>query len=359
MRQRLAAVAISILLAACSSIGPGTVPHDRIDYGSSIGNSWKEQTLLNIVKLRYADMPIFLEVAQVIAGYQLQSAVTGSFTLGNFTASLIDRLTAAGTASAGSTYTDRPTVVYQPLTGVDFLKRLMTPIPPSSVLFMLQSGYAADRIMPIILDSINGLNNESNRLKRAADPKFTRLVELMREGQLAGAIQIRIEHPKEGAESSVLIFGPSRDPQLAARGTELKSILGIKPDLRELRVNYGGYSGRDDEIDMMTRSMLQIMLEFAAIVQVPESDVVQGKAAPGLVDDQAVGALSGPPLRVLVTDNPPQDAHVAVQYDRRWFWIADTDIQSKNTFAIIMLLFSIADTGVKGSAPVVTIPANQ
>ena len=29
-------------------------------------------------------------------------------------------------------------------------------------------------------------------------------------------------------------------------------------------------SGKDDEIDMMTRSMLQIMLEFAATVQVPE-----------------------------------------------------------------------------------------
>ena len=87
-------------------------------------------------------MPIFLEVAQVIAGYQLQSALSGSFTLGNFTASLIDRLTATGGATAASTYTDRPTVVYQPLTGVDFLKRLMTPIPPSSVLFMLQScGY--------------------------------------------------------------------------------------------------------------------------------------------------------------------------------------------------------------------------
>jgi len=103
MRWRLGAAALSLSVAACSSIGPATVPHDRIDYGSSIGNSWKEQTLLNIVKLRYADMPIFLEVAQVIAGYQIQSAVTGSFTLGNFTASLIDRLTAAGTATAGST----------------------------------------------------------------------------------------------------------------------------------------------------------------------------------------------------------------------------------------------------------------
>jgi hypothetical protein len=358
MDRGLLVLVLACSLSACASIGPATVPHDRIDYGSSIGNSWKEQTLLNIVKLRYADMPIFLEVAQVIAGYQLQSAVTGSFTLGNFTASLIDRLTAAGTATAGSTYTDRPTVVYQPLTGVDFLKRLMTPVPPSSVLFMLQSGYAADRIMPIMLDSINGINNESNRLRRAADPKFTRLVELLREGQLAGAIQIRIERPKDGAESSVLIFGPSRDPQLAAKGTEIKTILGLKPDLRELKVNYGGYSGRDDEIDMMTRSMLQIMLEFAATLQVPESDVAQGKATPGLVEASGA-ALNGPPLRVLVADAPPRGAFVAAEYDGRWFWIANNDIQSKYTFGIIMLLFSIADTGVRGSTPVVTIPANQ
>jgi hypothetical protein len=105
---------------------------------------------------------------------------------------------------------------------------------------MLQSGYFADRILPIMLDAINGLNNESNRLRRPADPKFTRLIELMREGQLAGAIQIRIERPKDGGESSALIFGPSKDPQLAAKGKESKGLLGIKPDLRELKVIYGG-----------------------------------------------------------------------------------------------------------------------
>jgi hypothetical protein len=125
-----ASALVVFVLAGCSNIGPGTVSHDRLDYANSIGNSWKEQTLLNIVKLRYADMPIFLEVAQVIAGYQLQSTLSGSFTGGNFNAASIGPFTSSGTAAASGTFTDRPTVVYSPLMGVDFLKRLMTPIPP-------------------------------------------------------------------------------------------------------------------------------------------------------------------------------------------------------------------------------------
>jgi hypothetical protein len=125
--RNLAAALLGFAVASCGGIGPATVSHDRIDYATAIGNSWKEQTLLNLVKLRYGDMPIFLEIAQVIAGYQLQSAVGGSFTAGNFNAAIIGPFTATGTATAAGTYTDQPTVIYSPLTGVDFLKRLMTP----------------------------------------------------------------------------------------------------------------------------------------------------------------------------------------------------------------------------------------
>jgi hypothetical protein len=54
---RRIAVGLGLVLGAlpfagCGSIGPGTVPRDRLDYISAVGESWKEQTLLNIVRLR-------------------------------------------------------------------------------------------------------------------------------------------------------------------------------------------------------------------------------------------------------------------------------------------------------------------
>src|SRR3954453_12677738 len=94
------------------------------------------------------------------------------------------------------------------LTGVDFLKRLMTPIPPSSVMFMLQAGYPAQRLMPILLDSLNGIANGSNRRQREPDPQFERPVRLVAEAQQAGSIKIHIEGSRQGAESVVIIFPP-------------------------------------------------------------------------------------------------------------------------------------------------------
>ena len=51
------------------------VTRDRFNYNTAISDSWKEQTLLNIVKLRYADMPVFVAVTSVVSGYTLESSV--------------------------------------------------------------------------------------------------------------------------------------------------------------------------------------------------------------------------------------------------------------------------------------------
>jgi hypothetical protein len=359
LRGLLTAVLVFGIAGACSSIGPDSVPRDRSDYAAAIGDSWKQQTLLNIVKLRYGDFPVFVEIAQVIAGYQLQTTVAGGFSAQNYITTAVGGPAAiAGTAAVGATYVDRPTVIYAPLTGNDFIKKLMSPVPPSAVLFLLQSGYSAVVVMPLTVDSINGIANESRRpgMVRPADPRFLRLAELIYELQRANALQIRIERSKDNTETVVVGFPPSGvSPDISAKIIEVRNILHLSRPAQGYSVHYGGYSGKTDEIAIATRSMLQVMLELGAMAQIPEADVAAGKATPGSTNQQGNPT---PSLNILSGKAPPSEAHVAVPYKGRWFWIADNDVRSKLVFGSVMLLFSISEVGVKSAPAVVTVPAN-
>lgn len=355
-------IALALVAApACSGIGPDTVPRDRSNYAAAIGDSWKQQTLLNIVKLRYGDFPVFVEIAQVIAGYQLQTTVAAGLSAQNYIPSAVNVPAAiGGTAAVGATYIDRPTVIYAPLTGNDFIKKLMSPVPPSAVLFLLQSGYSALVVLPLTVDAINGLSNESRRpgMSRPADPRFLRLTELLFELQQANALQIQIGRAKDNTETVVIGFPPvEMSPDLAARIAELRSLLHLSRPAQGYVVRYGGYSGKSDEIAIGTRSMLQVMLELGVLAQVPEADVAAGKAVPGATSTSA-STPSAPLLSILSGTSPPPEVYVAVPYKGRWFWIADTDVRSKLIFGSVMLLFSISEVGVKSAPAVVTVPAN-
>jgi hypothetical protein len=52
----------AVIVSGCVGIGPKTVTKDRFDYSGAIADSWKTQMLLNIVKVRYGDAPVFLDV---------------------------------------------------------------------------------------------------------------------------------------------------------------------------------------------------------------------------------------------------------------------------------------------------------
>ena len=188
----------------------------------------------------------------------------------------------------------------------------------SAVLFLLQAGYAADRVMNPTLDLINGINNESRRrvgAARPADPRFVRLGKLINEMQVAGDLEVRILRPQDAAETSVMIFRPgTKSPELEAKRLEIAEILGVRPTADEIKVFYGGYSGRNDEIAMLTRSMLQIMVELGFFADVPAGDVAAGRASPSQSTSVADDACPGP-LHIM-------SGEPAAHYDslerRRW-----------------------------------------
>jgi hypothetical protein len=118
-RKQILVCAVSGLLVlgtGCKSIGPKTIPRDRFDYSSALAESWKNQMLLNIVKVRYLDLPIFLDVGQVVSGYTLET--TGN--LGGQLSSSDALLGNRATMGAGVRYTNRPTITLHAVDGGSF-----------------------------------------------------------------------------------------------------------------------------------------------------------------------------------------------------------------------------------------------
>ena len=345
-----------LLITGCTHIGPKTVPRDRFDYNTAIANSWKEQTLLNIVKIRYADMPLFMEVASVVSGYTLEGSVNLGGTVSSQDAVQGDFFS-LGTAGK---YTDRPTITYAPITGQQFNKSFMTPIPPGAILFLMQSGWSVDMVFPLTVDSINGLRSRvvTGTNQRSGDPVFYRVIALLRKIQKSGAVGMRIVKGKDKKETTVMFFHQKNiTPEIEATLQEVNRLLGLKPGAKEIQVAYGLIPGSDREIAMITRSMLHIMIELAIQIDVPPQHVTEGQTIPSRVqidsDKEKIGQL----IKVHSSPKKPKNAFTAVQYEDHWFWIDKRDFKSKRTFAFLMILFSLTETGGKEGLPLVTIPA--
>jgi hypothetical protein len=339
-----------VLLTGCSGIGPSTVGRDRFDYVNALSESWKKQMLLNLVKIRYLDAPVFLDVLSVISQY----SVEGTIDLG---ASWNDPILGDGRTLGGSgKYADRPTITYSPLIGDKFSRNLMTPIPIHGLLLLVQSGYPMDFLVRICVKTINGIDNRfgTEFMGVPADPQFRRLIEAFRRIQKSGGLGMRFK-PIGDKQAIVIFFRREFSDEIAKDINTVRQILGLRPDAKEIRVTYGAFAADDQEIAMLTRSMLQIMVELGSYIDVPAKDIEEGRVVK--VSNPDTNGM--PPLiRINSGASRPEDAMVAVPYRGNWFWIDDTDVASKRIFSFLMLLSSLTETGDKSGAPIVAVPTS-
>ena len=353
-------LALMVLAAAgCASLGPATVQHDRVDYISAIAESWKEQTLLNVVRLRYGDAPSFADVSSVISGYTFQGGLSaGASISSNLTATIPSNLV---TVNGNATYIDRPTITYTPLAGDRFARSLLRPLPPNEVFELVQAGYPADNVLLLTTRAINGIYNHSGIGARArqADPEFYPLLDALRRLQLSGAVSIR--PVKRGAEEvGMLILTAAQRAQSVDQDLQfVRRTLGVTPDRNgEVSVSFGLLPRGPSEIALLTRSMAEILLEVGAGIEVPADHVAQGRTAASTRQAGSVDPRDRPFVRIRSSASPPADSYAAVRYRGTWYWIDDDDIASKRIFSFLLIFFSLAETGVTPQAPVLTVPAN-
>lgn len=356
LRRRLPAGGLAVLMAlgGCSHIGPGSVTVDRFDYSSAVADSWKQQTLLNIVKLRYVDMPVFVDVASIVAGYSLETG--GSLGGQISSADAVQRNSVL--LGATSKYTDRPTITYVPLTGERFLAGLVAPIDPKKIFGLLQSGYSADFILGLTVDSLNGVRNRSAvaGTVREADPEFIQALKLLREIQAAGAVGVRVEEDKDKGQVAVLFMRRNdTTPDIQARQKELRALLHMQEDRQQFVLRYSPVRGEADELAVSSRSLLQILTAFSSYVDVPQEHLDDHSALPAFGDGKS--GSSKAQIHIRSGKDKPQRAYVAVFYHDYWYWIEDSNLAAKRALGAVMLFFTLAETSSNERAPLITIPA--
>ena len=353
-RLSLAALLFSVLaLSGCSGIGPGTVARDRFDYTAAISESWKRQMLLNIVKLRYGDAPIFLDVASIINQYQLTTDLNASFSWGF---PIPNQNAYNPKVGVDGNFVDRPTITYNPLTGEKFARNLMTPVAPATVMSLIEGGYPIDLVFRILVHSVNGIQNSFGGGARArkADPEFYVILDKMRRIQTTGAVALRVKRT-ENREALMMVFRKRVDKEMEQEGREVRRMLGLKEEGGEFRVVYGSAPANDEEVALLTRSILEVLSDISGTVEVPADHVAEKRVLPTMEPDGE--GIKGTMIRILCSTAKPSDNFAAVPYRDRWFWIDDRDYQSKKLFSFLMFVMTLTETGGKEGAPIVTINA--
>jgi hypothetical protein len=353
VRVALVAVGAAAAVAAlsgCASFGAATVARDRFDYTTSVSESWKRQMLVNIVKIRYGDAPIFLDVASIINQYQLQTRLTASFGW-----SSPPSANSQGIGVDGN-YIERPTVTYTPLTGEKFARNLMTPVAPATVMTLVEGGYPIDLVFRLLVHSVNGIQNQfgGSARMRHADPAFYPLIEKLRLIQASGAVALRVKKEEERS-ALVMAFKKRVDPEVDQASREARRILGLKEDEPEFRVVYGSMPANDQEVALLTRSIIEVLSDISSAVEVPARHVAEQRT-PATMELEGDG-IKPPLIRILCSKQRPNDEFAAVQYRDHWFWIDDKDYRSKKLFSFLMFVMTLTETGGKEGAPVVTINA--
>jgi hypothetical protein len=343
-------IVLLVTVGCKSSIGAKTVSRDQFNYAEALRDAWKEQMLLNMVGLRYAEAPMFLKVTSVINQYSIEGSVSASAPPYELQAAAAPPLGIAGR------YADRPTITYMPLTGAEFTRSVLTPIPPHSIMSLLQAGWRADILVRLTVRAINGVAPTDRVGGESADPRFFELVSLLAEVQREGGLSFRVER-RGNDDVAIVIIRSESSEEIRLQRARIIEILRLDPELDEYHLVHGRQPASPGEIAMLTRSILEMLVDLAMWIDVPPEHVSSGRVRPRPADDAMKEFGFEPMITVRSSTVRPDDSFVTVRYDGLWYWIDNDDFRSKRTLSFMQLMFSLAESGGGQTAPVVTVQA--
>ena len=158
-----------VLLLAVSTLGCSAaakaVRTNYVDFNHTIQYNNSQQMLLNLVRLKYRETPLFLKVGALSTSY----SVGGNARLSAGKASNNSLLG----AEVGGSFSVQPTITYTPLEGETYVKQVLTEVDTSTFALLFRSGWPMRTLCHIMLESIGDyVNNED-------DPSYSQFKEVV------------------------------------------------------------------------------------------------------------------------------------------------------------------------------------
>lgn len=407
MRATCSAVVVLLLLSAGCQLGPGAMKVGHAKYNDAIRQTSTEQLLRNIVRLRYTDVPVFLQITSISSQFVFEQSgsVSGTLTenVGLIDGKAPDLLNVSGNVG----YQERPTITYA-IAGNEFFKSLLTPIRVIHLAMLAESGWGGERVMRLAVEKINALDNapSASGPARAETPRYVEFLEAiqlmrsLRRSQLIGfeyeeraktvsdplpptAIQtmgmsellkLGVEFKKVADDQyvlqrkeRVLVMRFSQRANESADASRLRELLRLESSRARFDlVEYDDSETDDldpsalwDDLALDTRSLLGIMFYMSKGIRVPEEHFEAGlamEARDGEGRRFDWSEIIGDLFVVHTSKTKPINAMVRVRYHGHWFFIRGDDHASKSTFTLLLALFRLTSIPVEATKPVLTLP---
>jgi len=342
-------------LNSCSNISARAVESGAMDYNIALQRTDDRQMLLNLVRLRYRDRPYFLEAGSLTTQFSINS----SFGLTGGSGTSVKQNTIA---NVGVGVKEQPTVSYQPLQGEEFAQRMLSPIDIQTIVLLANSGWSAERILRLTAQRMNGLPNAPTAAgpTPATAPEysdFQRVTEALRRLQQRDQLHFYMDG-RDG--HAYLLIAPQ------AKETEsfqtLVDLLSLNADSSRYRLMLGSTANRGQSISLRLRSLMGVMSFMSQAVNVPESDKSAGLVTTTLTGEGNEfnwGDVAGSLFSVDSQSQSPDSSAVAVQYRNNWFYIDDSDLDSKSSFSLLGQLFALRVGKGESVAPMITLPVGN
>ena len=334
----LSLVIVSSIFLGCTKYGPVFLQSERSQYNQAIQKTNDEQLLLNLVRLKYHDTPLFMEVHNIASQFTLQSDMGISTQLQAGAKGIF-------TPDASTFVEESPTISYSPLHGENFVQGVLTAISLKTIVLLFHSGWSVERVFKVCLQRIDKLKNApgaSGPTPKIAPKtkKFFQAVKYLQKLQVQGGLNLAYR-VSDGEPQLVIHISEAFKKSQAAN----QFARSINATIGQTSYIFGAPSVKSKQsIDIVTRSLLGVMFYLSEAVEIPEQDIVEGRVTVTKTDDGEVfdwAEITGELLRIHNSKNLPADVSLLIFYRDYWFYIDDSDLISKSTFSLLAQIYAL------------------